>query len=361
MTNHRLSRTFHLAVLLLLCITLSGCWTPKLAADTASIATPPLIPAPPAQEEVQAEAMPTVAVQAYADLLEWQDDRRYPPELKDAVSHAIELGVLKPTSFQERFEPEQTVTYGEFRQWALSYQTALYGYQALPTAKTLAEEQTESRHFSSNPKPDLTSPMSPEKLSILPEKLEMASKTFSVSNSLSREALCYLYFVLTHRENALRRLSASAIDAMIPAGTNAGPDESLAQFKDYSVISPWARPAVAVFYRDGQLQKLFGKNPNQLTIDDGFGPNQPVTRADAIVLLHWIYGSIAPNKPASAVPSNAFSSPMQPRADIHVPDNQDNPSALQPTIPPAPVDHFKLTEEKTPAGSRRTLQVNGPD
>lgn len=331
---------------------LSGCWKP--AVHTESVAEPPLIPAPPSAEEV-ANAVPAMDVQAYADLLELENDRRYPPGLVEAVTHAIQLGVLKPTNLQERFEPDRPLTYGEFRQWALAYQTALYGYQALPSAEALAEAKLPS----TNVKPDLTGPMSPEKLFILPEKLDAGSQVIQPNQALSREALCHLYFLLTKQQARLRNLSLADIEGAFPNTQGNGAEESLSQFKDYTVISPWARPSVAMFYQSGQLQQLFRQTISQLTIDDGFGPKKPVNRAEAIVLLHWVYGKITPTVSQDTNAKPQDSGVIEPHAKLRLPNN--TAPNTQPAIPPSPMGRWKMFEEKNPQGTRRSVEINTPD
>jgi hypothetical protein len=262
--------------------------------------------------------------------------------------------VLKPTNLQERFGPEQSLTYGEFRKWALAYQSALYGYQALPSAETLAE----AKLTSTNTSPDITGPMSPEKLFILPEKLETGSQSLQPNQALTRESLCYLYFLLTKQQSKLQQLSTADMEAAFPSSTGSGAEESLSQFKDYSVISAWARPAVALFYQSGQLQQLFRQTASQLIIDDGFGPKKTADRAEAIVLLHWVYGKILPTTSTPTI--------LEPAHDVtgaHVKLRlpAEDPSASQPTLPPSPMGHLKLFEEKSPQGRRQTFAVDGPE
>lgn len=336
-------------LLLLLCSFASGCWKPSVKKN--NVLEPPLIPAPPAQKATDSPSAQDVGVQAFADQLDLENTRLYPPDLAKAVAHAITLGVLKPSGLQDRFEPERSITYGEFRQWALAYQSALYGYQALPSAEALAEANISTEGL----KPDLTGPMSPEKLFILPEKLETGSHSIQLNQALSRESLCLLYFLLTRQESALQALSQADIEGAFPPATGSGAEESFSQFKDYSGVSLWARPAVALFYKNGQLQPLFRKTTDQLIIDEGFHPQKNVNRGEAIVLLHWAYGKIPP-KTAEAKPVSEPTTPSH--AKLRLPGGT---SEASPAMPPSPLGRWKFSEEKSPQAERKVLEVNGPD
>jgi hypothetical protein len=337
-----------LMTLLLLCALAGGCWKPS--ANKNDVMEPPLIPAPPAAPK-PADALSAPELQAFADQSEMENTRLYPPGLADAVARAIALGVLKPSNLQDRFEPERAITYGEFRQWALAYQNALYGAQALPSAEALEEAKTAMQSL----KPDPAGPMSLEKLSILPEKLAAGSQAIQQNQALTRESLCHLYFLLTKQDQTLQKLSPAEVEGAFPPATGSGTDESLSHFMDYSDISPWARPAVALFYKSGQLQQLFRLTPAQLTLDTGFGPQKPANRGEAIVLLHWVYGKIPPKE---AEPRPSSEPATAPHAKLRLPDTAPAPSQ---GLPPSPLGHWKFLDEKSPQGNRKVLEVNGPD
>ena len=296
--------------------------------------------------------------QTYADQLALDNPHLYPIDLKEAVSHALLLGVLKPTSSQEPFGPAQPITYAEFRQWTLDYQTALYGTQALPNATTLADTVNIP-----TPKVNSADTINAEQLSILPEVLEIGKQIIQPNQPLTREAFCYLYFVLRHQEKQLSQLPISTMEAMTPNGENSDPAESLSQFKDYANISPWARPAVALLYQKNQLQPLFRKTPAQLTLEDGLGPKQPTTRAEAIVLLHWIYGSITPQ--ATKTGDKTSPIPALTHASLHIPDYENSssktPLSQTSTVPPVPFGQFKSLQESSSQGKRQFLRIDAAD
>lgn len=334
--------------LLLLCLACSGCLPYKPAGQ--SIAEPPLIPTPLGGVDTETPPPPAELLY-YADMNEWED-RHYPAGLRAAIMHAIQLGVLKPSGTQERFEAKRTLSYNEFRQWALAYQNALYGYQALPSAEALVEVGIGKASTDG-----LAGPMSPEKLLILPDILEVSGHRVAPNQPLSREALCHLYFMLSKQTDQLA-LSPAEIEKLQPSTEEGSQDEAFFQFKDYAAIGDWAKPAVGLMYKNGQLQRLFRKNINQLTLEEGFGPQEPVTRAEAIVLFHWIYGHLRPNAPNLETQPTLSSPPSQkgPHSKLHLPDETGHPKTL-----PPPIGHLKTLTESAPNFKRTTFQISGPD
>lgn len=347
------------ATLIAASLLLSGCFTPKTTQN--QILEPPLIP-PPVSVKETVSTTPAFNIQSYADMLDWGNTREYSPLLPDAVRHALELGVLKPTSVQERFEPTREVTYGEFRDWAMAYQTVLYGYGMLPSGATLAENSALATLSAVKPsagivgKAELTSPMNPEKLSILPEAFTLGNQTLVSGQPLTREALCQLYFVLMKQDVSLQQLSIAQIEAMMPENPRSGPEERFAQVKDYASINPAVRAGVGSLYKSEQLQQLFKVTTDHLTVDDGFHPKKPVTREQAIVMLHWIYGAVKPNiAPASVSSAQALDIE---HAVIRTPNAINK---VSPALPVSPMSQLKTYEERGPQGARQTLQIQGAE
>ncbi len=328
----------------------SGCFgqNPK----AVSIQEPPYIPAlPSAAEQEVAHDIPVENIQVFADLLEFSDESRRHPQLREAVSHAITLGVLKPTSLQSRFDPDRTISYGEFRTWTLAYQSVLTGYGMVTTPDKSSKPS--SSGSSGNPQtiPASTplNPMNPTNLMLLPSEMAWGDHKLADSSPLSRQELCALYIFLSGKENQARKLKPEAVEAMTPSGDALNIDEAFSQFKDYAAISPWARPMVALAYKDGLLQKLYGLTPNQLTIDNGFSPTKEASRENAIVLLHQLYGHLKP----VATP------PVPPKSQTAKPGPAQNTPTAVPTS--TPVKSFRATQEKSPVGSKRTVQIHVPN
>lgn len=315
---------------------LSGCQLLQ-SAPTEEIRQPPLIPEPVGSQPVTSDvpaSQPTF-IGTYADLSELDDASQYHPQLKAAVSQALQLGVLKPMNPEERFEPQRPVHFGEFRQWTLAYQSAISGKSAKPKETNLPPAK-ELVNFSQPPAPDGINPMDPQNLMVLPSSVSWAGHTLTESRSLTRQELCALYVFLTRQESKAQALTAEQIEASHPGqskmgGEDINQDEALAQFTDYQGISRWAKRYVALAYRDGVLQQVFRLTPPQLTVDTGFSPTREVSREEAIILLNQLYGRAKPVK--------------------------NNPTAE----PIGPVSHLESVREFGPNGSRTAIRTSRPE
>jgi hypothetical protein len=364
----------HYAAALACCLMLSGCqWLQS--GPTEEIRQPPLIPEP---EVTQASpeapiADQTAFVGVYADLSELNDAH---PKLKDAVTQALRSGILKPTSPQERFEPNRSLSYGEFRQWAIAYQSALSGTGMMqvendPKSKTPVKELAT---FSKTPGQELN-PMSPLKLMVLPSGITWENHSLSEGRPLTRQELCALYVFLSHQDTKARSLTTEQIESANPGighemgadpnadiNANINMDEALSQFKDYAGISRWARRYVALSYRDGMLQKTFRLTPNQLTVDTGFSPTREITRTEALLLLHSLYGNALSGKtPMKMTQPNPKTNPSaSAMSEQPAPSTGKNPTKTA-TDTPAPLGHLQSIQESGPSGSRSAIRASGPE
>lgn len=188
--------------------------------------------------------------------------------LRDALIQAIRFGVLRPIGPQDRFSPERAITYGEARGWIMAYQGLLA--EAVP----LEPDGNVSRWWR---------PIPPEMLwgeHRLPENVVP-----------TREEMYALYAVLSGQEEAALSLTPEAIETMIPAEGEPGVDDALKDIKDYVDISAWARPYVAIAYKDKLPQNVFGLTSARLTLTEGLSPQRNVTRGDVILMLYRLYGT----------------------------------------------------------------------
>lgn len=354
-----------LSGLLMLITCLSGCfgWMPK----EEPIQEPPFIPAPEAvaPKPVQTE-IPVAYVGAYADLMEMSDRGQHHPDLTEAVAHAIRIGVLKPAGIEERFNPDAPIRFAEFRQWALAYQSAAAGVAEMKPAP-LKESKMQPRELTTvvNRPDSLDSPMNPAKLMILPEDMRWGSHGVDSSRPLTREELCALYVTLVRKAETAQALTMDAIEAAAPGKDGLNADEALSQFKDYQTIDEWAKPYVAVAYRDGVLQKAFRLNANRLTIEEGFHPTAPVTREAAILLLHSLFAYV--KSPAPVVKGGAMMTFPAKGPSVGEPGMK---SGYRPQLQPLsrsepadsamgmqPMRNLKTLHESGPNGSRSAMRM----
>lgn len=328
-----------LVCFLVACGLLSGCGNQP--APTEKVLEPPYVPAPPvAAKPAQGDESVPEGIHVYADLLELNDGSRRHPRLYEAVSRAIRLGVLKPGRLDERFEPERPLSYREFRQWALAYQS-LQAQTMSPNEPKQLNPETPARKLEK-----LSTPMSVQKLSLLPERMVWDNAAIDESRTVDRETLCALAVYLGGQEAQARALTREDIEATTPGGDKQNTEEALSQFRDYASISPWARRYVALAYRDRLLQKTFRKTVNDLTVDEGFSPNKPVSREEGIVLLDRVFANLP------AYPK---------RAQVHVPDAPAKPKAPTDMTLPNPIGHQESVTESGPSGTRSFTSVSGPD
>jgi hypothetical protein len=353
---------------------LSGCFDkPK---TTLKVQEPPYVPALPQPGESEPEQKPLAAmdIRAYADLMEMGDTSRHHPKLADAVSNAIRAGVMRPATLEERFEPNNPITYREFRAWALSWQNALadagYGIEISPDGKRINRTQSakanpdEPRELVPSRHDALKDPMNPEKLMVLPESPEWGSLKMNPNQPLTREALCALYVFLTQQEAKARALAPETIESAAPGTHEMNTDEALSEFKDTSALSPWARRYVAVAYQDRMLQHIFRLTPDKLTVDDGFSPQRTISREDAVVLLDHLYGKFRvsaprPTKPTELtgdkLPAETFNG-TEPRQLLDTTGSQSG--KIKSTA--APVASRTTYTETVPGYSRRADRITSP-
>lgn len=368
--------SFLLVWSVLLCLLLSGC-NLLPGGPTETIQEPPLIPDPATDASASAteEANRKPLVLAYADLMDFNDLNLHHPKLHEAVSTAIKLGVLKPASLEEKFEPQNPIRFGEFRKWTIAYQGAATGMDMLPlnppedTAKA-----SKINEIASAPAiiPGNPNPMSPISLMILPSDMQWGEHRLGEMSHLTREELCAIYTFLSRQDATARALSAAEIESANPQWKNANKDainldEALSQFKDYPAIGNWARRYVAIAYRDGMLQKILGLTPTRLTIDDGLNPQKEVTRGEAIVLLHHLFSQAAMDRQTlKPVPPKQNTKPgsLEPVGNtITSTPAKTEKAPLQHTNTekPMPVSQMKAVQETGPNGSRNAIRVSGPD
>jgi hypothetical protein len=317
---------------------------------SGAVKEPPYIPAPPAAS--QAEAGPPsiasgTAAGEYADLLNPDDPAHLHPRLKEAVAQAIQWGVLHPTGYEERFEPQNPITYSELRDWIIRYQKALVEAQAPLPADTTVTKSGEPRELSELTKrPDsLDSPMNPNKLLIPPSNMSLGTHHLSDNTVLTREELCGLYAFLSHQDSKANALSTDDIETAAPSSTEATENATLSDFKDWSNISDWAQKYVAVAYQDNLLKRLFLLTPNHLTVEEGFLPQKVATRGDAIILLNIVYGRQPGKEKLSGKPSTSK------------PPSKQNP----PVEMPHPLKTLQSLQESGPNGTRNALRVSSPE
>jgi hypothetical protein len=300
----------------------------------------------------------------YADLMDDQAAASWHPKLKDAVNQAVRLGILRPQGFQENFDPDRAITYGEFRGWVIDYQKVLSAGQndASKASPPLPQSEIDTPATVTPPAASagesLDSPMNPDKLLIPPSDMGWQGHQLAENAFLTREALCALYAFLKQKNGKAAQLTPEAIEAMMPPGQAEHGDETLGQFKDYANISDWAKRYVALAYQEKLLQEVFRLNPSRLTVDEGLLPQKALTRGDAMVFLNWLYGKKAatinpknlprlePGDPASAL-TPATGTSGQNRAS--------SPKAL-----PA-LKSLQTMQESGPNGTRNALRVSGPE
>lgn len=216
------------------------------------------------------------------------------PPLREALVQAILFRILRPSGPQDRFRPNRGVLYGEIRRWITSYQTILTS--AVRPVRSPEDEDTtpsSSRVLggSSNPGPKGPPlPIVPPVWQVPPSDLLWNGHTLPENIVPTREELMTLYVFLTGQEGATNSISTDSLESVVADGAEPGMEESLGQVKDYAAISPWARSAVAIAYRDRIPQVVFGLTPARLTLTDGLLPQKTVTRAEVMLLLYHLYG-----------------------------------------------------------------------
>lgn len=356
-------------VTLACCLALSGCqFLPS--AHLEEVRQPPLIPEP-ATTDISPDAAQsgkTTFIGVYADLSELEDASHYHPMLKEAVRQALQSGILKPASLQERFDPGRPIGFGEFRRWALAYQSVISGAGMMPveTPSNTDKPVKELASFSKMPGGELN-PMSPQTLMVLPASMSWENHTLSESRPLTRQELCALYVFLSQQDMKARALTMEQIESANPHHPNGiaddmGMDEALSQFKDYTGIAPWAKRYVALSYQDGMLQKTFRLTPNQLTVDTGFAPTREVTRAEALMLLHSLYGNALTGKTANkaVTPKPDTKPPALPSQGktTALPNSNTTTAATDKT---PTTGHLQTIQESGPQGSRSAIRVSGPE
>lgn len=292
--------------LAILCLTgsllpLTGCSGNSQPSEKVN--EPPFIPAaeaptpPPEEDDV-----PALYIGAYADLMDYGDQTRHNPKLVAAVSHAIHLGVLKPSGVHDRFNPDNPISFSEFRQWATTYQAAENASILKPAPSNLPNNLPNQEALTDSPKAllvpvaaqpeSLTSPMNPAKLTTLPTHLQFGAHSLESNRPLNRQELCALYVFLSRKQQQASALTLDQIENTSPGSDAIPNDETFSMFKDYTAISNWAKPYVAIAYQDGILQKIFKLSGPQLTIDQGFSPLDTIDREEAILLLNQLFGHV---------------------------------------------------------------------
>lgn len=336
---------------LLLCLSLGlalgGCNLMQTSTPEP-VKEPPLIPEPvaPTENTDSDSAAANQPKTLYEYMAELGDASRHNSLLREAVSKAIEVGVLKPTSPQERFEPQKPICFGEFRDWAIAYQQVS---APMPSVSMNSGISAESSGLIGGIADIPTS-----KLKIPPASMSWGGHSVTASHVLTRQELCALYIFLSNQDEAVRKMSNDDIEAANPAHDPMSPDEALSQFKDYASIGPWARRYVATAYQDGILQKIFNLLPLQLTGDEGFLPTKEISREEAILLLDSLYGQNA------HIPSNTLikaSDSLTPKGNtvssMH--------GSTEQMSGPVPVGKLESIRESGPHGSRSAIRVNGPE
>lgn len=367
---------------LLIMLTLfSACELPGL--KSAPLREPPLIPSPP-DAPSPAAAKEELHVANYADTEAIQN---FSPELPQAVARALRLSVLKPATPQSQFEPERAITYGEFRQWANDYQNALIDAKTEenatapkdsppPAAGPLAPPATIAAHMGN--------------ATFLPAEMLWGSHGVRELNTLNRESLCALGVFLNGQDGVARKMTPAQIAATQP-GQDADPsmtapsdsnEGDFSQLSDFSRISPWAQRYVALAYKNDWFQPVFNLSMAQVTTDEGIHPTQAVTRGEAMLLLHLLYGQREPgNNATSGSPSSAMmpgsqgamsgtsaTRGMQSTNALPMlqPSGQNamlpsKSSAQRMTAQPMPIGHMQSMQEKGPQGSRSAIRISGPE
>jgi hypothetical protein len=348
--------------LVILCLTasllpLTGCHGNVQSSE--KINEPPLIPnleapmPPPKEDEI-----PALYIGAYADLMDYGDQTRHNPKLVEAVSHAIQLGVLKPSGVHDRFNPDYPISFSEFRQWAIAFQAAESAATQQPSHHSTLPDQKALKNapkallvpVAAQPE-ELTSPMNPAKLTILPTHLQFGNHVLESNRPLNREELCALYVYLSQKQQQASALTPHQIENTAPGSETMPSDETFSMFKDYTATSDWAKPYVAIAYQNGILQKVFNLGGTQLTIDQGFNPLGTIHREEAILLLNQVFGhvktALPKANPAQKEPKQDSVSGDPGMRGHYMPEKTIN----QPKAP-QPLESLEIVREKGPNGSR---------
>ncbi len=316
-----------------------------------SVKEPPYIPIPPAVTEAEKNRAANEFTRGYRagtynDLLDVETANRINPQLMPAVSQAIHLGILRPANILEKFNPERSVSYGEFRDWLTRYQQLLAAASASTTITPGGILQTppaEAPAQDALPKvPQLSKtaqPISSIDASIPripPSTMTLGGHTLSSGVFLTREDAAGLYLYLTRQEPRASAMSEQSIRSFAPSDGDADVGETFEQFKDFGSISLGALRAVGFAYRDKMLQGVFQLFPNRLIIETGMQPQSAFTRGDAIVFLYWLYGqaasTIVPKDLPPELPALSVSAPAQTQPPL----TPASKPTTTPILPPAP-------------------------
>lgn len=115
---------------------------------------------------------------------------------------------------------------------------------------------------------------------------QQAGVLFEPEQPISRQELCLLYARLIHQESLIASTTEADWQEWTPP--QADPLQTLDEAADYNQIAPWAKPAVALAYRNGVLQQVFNASPQSLS-QRGFLPTRPVTTAEALLFLETVF------------------------------------------------------------------------
>lgn len=347
--------------LIIATVGLTGCQNP-FAQKVEPVKEPPFIPAPQALVEEAKPEIPALYVGAFADMMEYGDKRQHNPKLVDAVAHAIRIGVLKPNGVQDRFNAENPISFSEFRTWTIAYQSAAAGTSKLKP-ESPASGKNKPRELASivSRTDTINSPMNPAKLTLLPASPRFGDYALTPNSPLNREALCALYVLLAEKQELANTMTPDALEAIAPGDGNLNGDESLAMFKDYTSISEWAKPYVAIAYQQGILHKVFNLTGTRLTIDEGFRPQSTITREEGILLLHTLYGYV--KSPAPVEPTPASRQKPTTNSGNAGMKGQYTPQKGSPesSTLPFPVAKQSQINESSPLGSRSAQQVKAAE
>ncbi len=232
---------------------------------------------PSSSDGKSSDSQPSNSEETSAQANDSSNSNNIPTELESSVADVLALGVLTPpdqAAVDGGFEPNETVSRGDFARWLLAANNAVYGDR--PAAQIRSATGNSEPTFKDVPKnnPNFSAIQGLAEAGIIPSSLSGAQEqiNFKPDAPLTREDMLLWKVPLDARSS----LPASNLEAVKEAWG----------FQDASKASAPALRAILADYSNGDqavIRRVFGYT----TL---LQPQKPVTQAEAAAAL-WYFGN----------------------------------------------------------------------